>query len=216
MSRYLQSIKRIVLNRGAYLISYLRLRKILRNVGPGSLVLDCGANVGEISALFLARGAEVIAFEPDPLAYEALLRKIGHHQHFTLHKKAVSDRSGMASFFFHKDRSEGQGGAEFTVSSTLVAEKRNVDVNHSIDVELVDLDAFVSGLDRKVDILKMDVEGAEIAILTRMLDNGSYHKVGLMLVETHETKIPGHQQEVALLRSRIAALGIDNIRLNWI
>lgn len=216
MSRYLQSLKRIVLNRGAYLISYLRLRKILRKVGPGSLVLDCGANVGEISALFLARGADVIAFEPDPVAYEALLRKVGHHPNLTLHKKAVSDRPGTASFFFHKDRTEGQGGAEFTVSSTLVAEKKNVDVNHSINVELVDLDAFIQGLDRKIDILKMDVEGAEIAILSKLIDRGTYREIGLMLVETHETKIPGHEGEVALLRSRIASLGIENIRLNWI
>lgn len=216
MSRHLQSLKRMVLNRGAYLISYFRLQKILKKVGPGALVIDCGANVGEISALFLDRGADVIAFEPDPVALAALRRRIGHHPRLTLHQQAVSDRSGHASFFFHKDRSEGSDDAEFTVSSTLVAEKRNVDTSHSIEVELVDLDAFIGSLDRKVDILKMDVEGAEIAILWKMLNSGSYRNIGLMLVETHETKIPGHQEEVARLRARIQELGIDHIRLNWI
>jgi FkbM family methyltransferase len=216
MFRQLQSLKRIILNRGAYLISYFRLQKILRKVGPGSLVLDCGANVGEISALFLSRGAEVIAFEPDPVAIEALRRRIGDHPRLTLHQQAVSDHSGRASFFFHKDRSGASDGAEFTVSSTLVAEKRNVDTHHSIEVELLDLDAFISALDRKVDILKMDVEGAEISILWKMLESGSYRNIGLMLVETHETKIPGHQEEVARLQDRIDQLGIEHIRLNWI
>ena len=216
MSRHLQSLKRMVLNRGAYLISYFRLQKILKKAGPGSLVIDCGANIGEISALFLARGAEVVAFEPDPVAHEALRRRIGDHPRLTLHQQAVSDRPGRASFFFHKERAGGSGGAEFTVSSTLVAEKRNVDTRHSIEVELIDLDAFITALDRKVDILKMDVEGAEISILRKMLDSGSYRKIGLMLVETHETKIPGHLEEVARLRARIDELGISNIRLNWI
>jgi FkbM family methyltransferase len=216
MIRQLQSLKRIFLNRGAYLISYFRLQKILKGLGPGSLVVDCGANIGEISALFLARGADVIAFEPDPLAIAALRRRVGNHPRLTLHQQAVADRSGRASFFFHKDRADGSGEAEFTVSSTLVAEKKNVDTRHSIEVELVDIDAFISGLDRKVDVLKMDVEGAEIAILWKMLETGSYRNIGLMLVETHETKIPGHQEEVKRLQARIDELGIDHIRLNWI
>lgn len=216
MSRFFQSVKRIILNRGAYLISFFRLQKILRSVGPGSLVIDCGANVGEISALFLARGADVIAFEPDPVAFEALRRRVGQYPNVTLHQQAVSDRSGTASFFFHKERADGSGGTEFTVSSTLVAEKRNVDTRHSIEVELVDLDAFITALGRKVDVLKMDVEGAELAILSKMLDKGSYQQIGLMLVETHETKIPGHLEELTTLRQRIDRAGIEHIRLNWI
>jgi FkbM family methyltransferase len=216
MFRQLQSLKRIFLNRGAYLISYFRLQKILKNVGPGSLVIDCGANIGEISALFLARGADVIAFEPDPVALEALRRRVGDHPRLTLYQQAVSDRSGRASFFFHKDRSDGTDEAAFTVSSTLVAEKRNVDTRHSIEVELIDLDAFIASLDRQVDVLKMDVEGAEIAILWKMLESGSYQKIRLMLVETHETKIPGHLEEVTRLQTRINQLGIKHIRLNWI
>jgi FkbM family methyltransferase len=216
MFRQLQSLKRIFLNRGAYLISYFRLQKILKKVGPGSLVIDCGANIGEISALFLARGADVIAFEPDPVALEALRRRVGDHPRLTLYQQAVSDRSGRASFFFHKDRSDGTDEAAFTVSSTLVAEKRNVDTRHSIEVELIDLDAFIASLDRQVDVLKMDVEGAEIAILWKMLESGSYQKIRLMLVETHETKIPGHLEEVTRLQARINQLGIKHIRLNWI
>lgn len=216
MSHFLQSLKRNILNRGAYLISYVRLRKILRQVGPGSLVVDCGANIGEISALFLGRGAEVIAFEPDPVALQALRKRIGDHPKFTLYQKAVSDQDGHASFYFHRDRVGDEGGEAFTVSSTLVAEKKNIDTSNSIDVELIDLDAFIRSLGRKIDVLKMDVEGAEINILKRMLDTGSYRHIGLMLVETHETKIPGHLEEVKRLQVRIDEMGIDHIRLNWI
>lgn len=208
-------LKRWVLNRGAYWISRYRLRGILHSLDAGSLVIDCGANVGDISALFLGTGATVIAFEPDPVAHAILVDRFRGNSRFTLHNKAVSDHDGRASFYFHKDR-EGADPREFTVSSTLVAEKRNVDAGQSMEVELTDLSAFVASLGRRVDVLKLDVEGAEIDILKKMLADGTHERVGLMLVETHETKIPGHDREVAALQGELHARGIRNIRLNWI
>lgn len=208
-------LKRWVLNRGAYWISRYRLQGILRSLDAGSLVIDCGANVGDISALFLGTGAIVIAFEPDPVAHAILVDRFRGTPRFTLYRKAVSDHDGVASFYFHKDR-EGADAREFTVSSTLVAEKRNVNAGQSMEVELTDLSAFVSSLGRKVDVLKLDVEGAEIDILKKMLAEGTHERVGLMLVETHETKIPGHDREVSALRRELDAKGIRNIRLNWI
>ncbi len=208
-------LKRIVLNRGAYWISRYRLRGILRTLDAGSLVIDCGANVGDISALFLGTEASVIAFEPDPVAHAILVDRFRDNPRFTLHKKAVSDHNGRASFYFHKDR-DGADAREFTVSSTLVAEKRNVDAGQSMEVELVDLSAFVASLGRRVDVLKLDVEGAEIGILKKILAEGTHERIGLMLVETHETKIPGHAAEVASLRRELKEKGIQNIRLNWI
>ena len=81
---------------------------------------------------------------------------------------------------------------------------------------MVDLARFVARLGRRVDVLKLDVEGAEIGILKRMLAEGTPARIGLMLVETHETKIPGQRAEVEALRRELAVRGIYNIRLNWI
>lgn len=209
------NLKRSLLNQGAYWISWVRLRSLLRTLDAGSLVIDCGANVGDISALFLKTGASVIAFEPDPTAYEILSNRFQGVPNFTLHRKAVSDHDGQASFYFHQRRNDSKAPA-FTVSSTLVAEKQNINTSQSISVDLIDLSAFLTSLGRKVDILKMDVEGAEICILKKMLADNSFELVGRMLVETHETKIPGHRQEVAALRQELQARGIRNIWLNWI
>ncbi len=209
------SIKRRLLNKGAYIISYFRLRKILRGIHTGSLVIDCGANVGDITALFLERGAQVICFEPDPMAFSTLVKRFGGTPRIRLINSAVSDQNGKASFYLHKDRREG-AGEEYTVSSSLLREKKNVDAQKGIEVELTDLSAFISALGRKVDVLKLDVEGAEISILKKMIREGTYADIGLMLVETHETKIPGHDREVAVIRELIREKGISNIGLNWI
>ena len=71
----LGSLKRKILNRVAYLISYIKLIPLLRKDLSGTVVLDCGANQGEIAALFAKTKAEVYAFEPDPIAYSLLSKR---------------------------------------------------------------------------------------------------------------------------------------------
>lgn len=211
----IESIKRRVLNKGAYWISYFKLNKVLKNVKPSSLIIDCGANIGDISALFLAKNASVIAFEPDPLAFKHLSNRFKGNEKIECINKGVAHRSGKAQFFLHKSRND-ESGSEFTVSSSIVKEKVNIATDTCIEIELVDLSEFINQLNRKVDILKLDVEGAEIEILEKFIAEKTYEKVSLILVETHETKIPGHVEKVALLKSLIAQHNIPNIKLNWI
>lgn len=210
-----ESIKRRVLNKCAYYTSLVKLIPILRKVEDSFLFIDCGANVGDISSLFLSRGAKVIAFEPDLLAFSRLQKRFSGAQRIELINKAVADSDGKAMFYYHKERLKSEG-VEFTVSSSLLREKINVDGEHGIEVEIVDLCKYIDDLGRKVDILKMDIEGEEIAVLNKMIAQNTYNKVGLILVETHETKIPGHREKVAALKRRIQEEGITNIKLNWI
>src|SRR5574344_540801 len=210
-----QSLKRKILNRSAYFTSYVKLIPILKNIDKSSLFIDCGANVGDISSLFLSRGAKVIAFEPDLLAFSRLQKRFSGGQRIELINIAVADSDGKAMFYYHKERLKSEG-VEFTVSSSLLREKINVDGEHGVEVEIVDLCKYIDNLGRNVDILKMDIEGEEIAVLNKMISEDTYKKVGLILVETHETKIPGHREKVAALKRRIQEEGITNIKLNWI
>jgi len=211
----LESIKRKILNLGAYWISYFKLMKILKGVNSSSLIIDCGANTGDISALFLARGARVIAFEPDPVAFNYLRDRFMGNKKIECINKAVSNRDGNGEFFFHQQR-QAKGGKEFTVSSSLIREKINVNNRSGIEVDLIDLSSYIKGLDRDVDILKLDVEGSEIEILEKMISDKTYKRIGLILAETHETKIPGHKKEVSRIKSMILENNIQNIKLNWI
>lgn len=187
----------------------------MKHVNSSSLIIDCGANVGDISALFLSKGARVIAFEPDPLAFNHLLKRFKGESRIECINKGVAHHSGKAQFFLHKSRND-DSGSEFTVSSSIVKEKVNIDTGNSIEIELVDLSEYINKLHRKVDILKLDVEGAEIEILDKLISEKTYEKTGLILVETHETKIPGHVEKVAQLKSVLAQQNIKNIKLNWI
>lgn len=210
-----ESIKRKFLNRCAYYTSLIKLYPILKKVGSNFLFVDCGANIGDISALFLSKGAIVKSFEPDLLAYSYLLKRFAGKERIEIINKAVADSDGKAMFYYHKERLNKEG-IEFTVSSSLLKEKKNVDHMHGMEVETVDLCRYIDSLGREVDILKMDIEGEEIAVLNKMISEETYKKVGLILVETHETKIPGHKEKVASLKQLIQEKRINNIKLNWI
>jgi 16S rRNA A1518/A1519 N6-dimethyltransferase RsmA/KsgA/DIM1 with predicted DNA glycosylase/AP lyase activity len=85
-------IKRIIRNKVALWLSYLRLLSITRKLNKDSLVFDCGANVGDITAKFASTGATVHAFEPDPLAFASLEKKFKTRSNVILHNKGVWDR----------------------------------------------------------------------------------------------------------------------------
>lgn len=208
-------IKRKVLNKIAFWISYFKLIPILRNINASSLVIDCGANIGSISALFLRKNATVIAFEPDPLAFSLLQKRFAGNKNIECINKAVSHEASSAKLYFHTDRQMNDNSA-FTVSSSLIEDKINISSANSIEIETIDLDSFIISLNRTVDVLKMDIEGAEIDILKKIIKHETYKKIGLIVVETHEDKIPGHQEKVDDLKEVIRNLKINNIKLNWI
>ena len=210
----LGSLKRKILNRGAYLISYIKLIPLLRKDLSGTVVLDCGANQGEIAALFAKTKAEVYAFEPDPIAYSLLSKRFEGVAKVHCLQKAVWIEPDQLDLYLHT--SQDGKNADFTVSSSLIKEKKNVSDQHNISIEAIDLIDFIDKLGKKVSILKMDVEGAEIKILERIITEKAYHRIGLILVETHETKIPNQAGSLLKIIEAISKQKINNIKLNWI
>ncbi|HEX7902793.1 MAG TPA: FkbM family methyltransferase [Chitinophagaceae bacterium] len=207
-------LKRKILNAGALWISYIKLVPDLFRLNKKSLVLDCGANVGHISKLLASTGATVIAFEPDPLAYAAFERRCKNKKNITLIKKGVWDKDATIQLYTHKEAAGDE--ASFTVGSSIVADKLNVDTARGQSIEVTDLVTFMQQQERKIDLVKLDVEGAEIDILKKILATDSHTLFDRMYVETHETKIPSQQQDLAAIKEEMNRKGITNIKLNWI
>ena len=67
--------------------------------------------------------------------------------------------------------------------------------NRSIDVEAVDLNAFIKGLDGPVFILKLDLEGHEELILNEFCEE-ALAAVKIMVIETHRDCLD-HQRLIA-------------------
>ena len=151
----------------------------------GKVFIDCGANVGEISAVMLAAGGIVYAFEPDPIAAAALRKSLGSHPNLTLIEKAVGANARRDIL-----RSPSHPGLEHTIASSFFTHRDN-DGRRSTEIEVVDLFEFVRSLGCHVAAIKMDVEGAEFEILERFLDEPL--PVDRLFVEMHERMQPSFQ-----------------------
>jgi FkbM family methyltransferase len=179
----------------------------------GSLVIDGGANVGKVTAAFVRQGFEIHAFEPDPVASATFERRFGTNPLVHLHRAALGTRATTMRLYRTKEFSHRPQKA--TTSSSLFRRDKHDDAN-ATEVQVIDLLAFIRGLDRRVDLLKLDVEGSEVDLLEHMLDEGLDRDIGRIFVETHERHSPELAERTARLRKRIAAEGIGNINLDWL
>jgi FkbM family methyltransferase len=190
------------------------LRGVFRALGRGSLAVDCGANVGRVTALLAARGAEVYAFEPNPHAFDVLAQRFASNPRVHCVAKAVAATEGKARLHLHVDALEDQ--LTWSTGSSLLATKPNVDPSTFVEVETVDLDTFLHDLGRIVRVLKLDVEGAEIEILERLLETDRLRSVEHVLVEMHDRRIPGLERRGAELRRRLDASAYGHVHLDWV
>jgi len=181
---------------------------------PGQIALDCGANVGAITRLFARWGADVHAFEPNPYAFRALTEATKEFSHVLRIPAAVDAAAGKAKLYFHQNSAENE--VLWSNGSSLLAEKGNVSKERFTEVEVIDLADYILKLDRRVSLLKLDVEGAECRILRRLIDSGAIDRVDLMYVEMHDQKIPELREESDALRRLVAEHGWRHVHLDWV
>jgi FkbM family methyltransferase len=187
---------------------YAELTRLRR----GAVVFDFGANFGQTAELFALRGARVHAFEPHPEAFRQIEARLGRHPNVVLHNVALGARDGEARLYLRRD----EMGEKHLQSSSLIADKANVDAGAFVPVRLRDAAAVLEEHQGFIDLLKIDVEGGEYAILARLLDAGALVRVGQVVVETHADRAESLRALHDDLVARITELGLwGKIRLDW-
>jgi FkbM family methyltransferase len=186
-------------------------RQSFRDLGPGDLAIDCGANVGRYATLMADRGATVYAFEPNPWAFAELERALGDRRNVHLRQAAVGVTAGRAELHLH--RHHDQDEVLWASGSSLFRSKPNVSED-SLTVDVIDLVSFVAQLETPLALLKIDVEGSEVELLNALHDANLLSGIRTVLVEMHDTKIDELRESGAALRELVAAR-YPNVRLDW-
>lgn len=191
-----------------------RFRPVFRDIGPGEITVDCGAHVGRITAVLAARGAQVHAFEPNPHAFHVLAARFEGVPNVHCHQQAVATVAGRARLHLHVLADEDPVGR--AVGSSLLPSKGNVSEDRFVEVETVDLSAFLAGLERPVALLKLDVEGVELPILERLAAGGGLEQIRHVLVEMHDRSAAGgFIPEGQAVRALLADPRFSHVRLDW-
>jgi FkbM family methyltransferase len=187
----------------------------VHSVRRGSVVLDIGANRGTIAAAFAARGAIVHAFEPNPDVFPELEKAARRHPGIRAQACGILDKDGELALFLHKDyEADPLGHSE---SSSFFASKENVSGSRFRTVPVRDIASVIEAIGEPIQIVKMDVEGAEYRILRRMIESGAIDRVEQVYIETHHDRIPELVTEHAALVSEVERRGLaGKIRFDWV
>lgn len=185
----------------------------LRSLGPGDIIIDCGANIGEITTEMAKTGATVHAFEPDPDTFERLLANTSAFKNVVCHNVAVGAESGHVSLY--RSPKFDEDPVVYSQRSSLYSDKINISTDLAVTVEQIDLLEFVDKLERPVSLTKIDIEGAEVALLEAIISRGCVDLFGTLFAETHETKIVSLEERTAALRTLVANDHRHRIFLDW-
>lgn len=138
---------------------------------PGQTFIDVGGNKGDFSLLaakIIGDNGRVLTFEPEPENchwFEKSI-KLNSYDSIQLFNLALSDSNGKAQLYL----------GEKSGWHSLISAQGNTD-NSTIEVEKRTLDSILDENDiHQVDMMKIDVEGAEMEVLNgakQTLDNNS-------------------------------------------
>ncbi len=185
---------------------------------PGDLVMDCGANMGVVTAVLAATGADVIAYEPDPYAFGTLQQKFGDMANVTLINAAVGVGTGTVRLMRADNFGENPEGA--SVKSTILDGGRRIDAENSVEVPLLDFPGIIREMVAErgeIAFVKMDIEGAELDILEVMHRDALFQNVRCLVAETHERKFKDLRDRYKTLRDVVAeTYPAGKVNLDWI
>lgn len=128
-------------------------------VKPGSTVLDIGANIGfyaDILSNLVGAEGMVHCFEPDATNFKYLQKAVGAKKNILLNQKAVGAKTEVLKFY---------------TSPNLNVDHRSYEPEEYesvTEVAAISVDDYLAGHSRKIDVIKIDIQGFEMQALSGM------------------------------------------------
>lgn len=153
-----------------------------RIVRRGMTVVDVGAHIGYYTTQFsdlVGSSGRVIAFEPHPYNFQLLQHNVSGKNNVTLLKNAASDREETVTLF---DDMPDTGGPSLRRDDNRAEQVKNLSSSHELapraaptpsasrfEIAAVRIDDALASLGvDAVNVVKMDIEGAEMGALLGM------------------------------------------------
>jgi len=142
---------------------------------PSPLILDCGSNIG-LSILYFSKiypSAHVVGFEADPQVFEILQANLQSNglKNVVVHNVALTNNIGVANLYQKNSEPGSLSASVFQSQDTTPSE-----------VSSTRLSTYVT---HPIDLVKVDVEGAEGEILDDLIRAEALQKINQLIIEFH-------------------------------
>jgi FkbM family methyltransferase len=141
------------------------------------LIIDCGSNIGMSVVYFkkLFPESRIITFEANPKAFALLEKNISENkiQNVELNNIALYDKDTEISFFI--------GDNVGTLLGSVSAERGG---SNELKVKACKLSDVLNKYDA-IDLIKMDIEGAEENVIADLFESGTISKPKEYIIEYH-------------------------------
>ncbi|MCD4756371.1 FkbM family methyltransferase [bacterium] len=159
------------------------------------LIIDVGAYIG-LSVLYFKReypNAKIIAFEPNPVAIPVLNENIFNNNldNIKVHESAIWVEDGIKKMYIDNTKEDRYSVSSFTRNSWNGTVKSKL-----ISVKTERLDKYVN---REVDLLKLDIEGAEQRVLKSI--KRYFPNIKNIIFEYHPTQNQNLKKIIELLET---------------
>lgn len=155
---------------------FVRNEYFLRTAKLDPFIIDGGANIGDTLLYFkyYYPNAELLLFEPDKASCLFLKKniKVNRIKNVLLIKKALSNKVAKIKFYPDKDIVGGGRGS-------LLAERTN---SKAVPAITTKLSKYIT---KPVDLLKLDIEGAETDVVSDLFKSKKLKFVKSMYIEYH-------------------------------
>jgi len=174
------------------------------------VIIDCGANIGFTVLYFkkiLYPQARIYAFEPNPYAC-------------TMLKKNISLNGLKDVFVFNVALSNTEGEIPFFLSDNLGSLRASVRADrggaHELKVKTIRLSDFIEKLGEQIDLVKVDVEGAENQILDDLYGRPKcLAQLNQIILEYHH-KLNGEKGQLSTFLKKLEENKFDyNLKSNF-
>lgn len=154
-------------------------RLLQRRLHVGAVMVDVGANWGYFSlvaAAAVGRSGRVLSLEPDPRQFHRLAENVqlNDFRHVSATAAAAAACEGSAVLAGYSELARNKGVSRLGGPAD----------GPSFDVRCVALDDLTTNFPR-VDVVKIDVEGAELAVLRGMQRGLAQERYRAVLLELH-------------------------------
>jgi FkbM family methyltransferase len=195
-----ETIGRSLWTTGVYDVAVSEL--LFRLTQPGAVAVDAGANIGYMTSILSVRagpGGRVHAFEPHPLLAERLRENVGRLANrpscapVEVRQVALSDAAGRATLVCPEEFASNHGVGHVAADGA------------GIEITTVRLDDVLPG---GADVMKMDVEGHEPAVLRGAERLLAGRRIRHLIFEEHQ----GAESETCRL---LRDAGYTLLQLGW-